>query len=87
MPATLPLWKQWCNINNQVERFFNRCVGSRIALYYPVGRSVIGATANGEPIEKTLHLGIDIAPCVSKEGALILVPTCRTSFDRPHQPT
>jgi hypothetical protein len=51
LESTLPLWKQWCNINTQVERFFSRCVGSRIALYYPVGRSVIGVNANGESIE------------------------------------
>jgi len=51
LESTLPLWRQWCKINDQVERFFNRCVGSRTALYYPVGRSVIGETANGEPID------------------------------------
>jgi hypothetical protein len=58
LESTLPLWKQWCKINDQVERFFNRCVGSRIALYYPVGRSVIGETANGEPITILSKMGI-----------------------------
>ena len=51
LESTLPLWRQWCKINEQVERFFNRCVGSRTALYYPVGRSVVGETAGGTPIE------------------------------------
>jgi hypothetical protein len=51
LESTLPLWKQWCNINTRVERFFGRCVGSRTALYYPVGRSVIGETPNGEAID------------------------------------
>jgi hypothetical protein len=51
LESTVPLWKQWCNINSQVERFFNRCVGSRVALYYPVGRSRIGETGDGQPIE------------------------------------
>jgi hypothetical protein len=50
LESTIPLWKQWCRINDQVERFFNRCVGSRTALHYPVGRSVIGEDANGQPI-------------------------------------
>ncbi|MCL2710670.1 MAG: hypothetical protein FWE95_07300 [Planctomycetaceae bacterium] len=51
LESTVPLWKQWCNINGQVERFFNRCVGSRVALYYPVGRSRIGEDGQGNPIE------------------------------------
>jgi hypothetical protein len=51
LESTLPLWKQWCHINEQVDRFFNRCVGSRTALYYPVGRSVIGTSGDGHPIE------------------------------------
>jgi len=51
LESTVPLWKQWCTINGQVERFFNRCVGSRVALYYPVGRSRIGEDGHGNPIE------------------------------------
>ena len=51
LESTIPLWKQWCNINSQVDRFFARCVGSRTALYYPVGRSPIGSDQEGNPIE------------------------------------
>jgi len=51
LESTIPLWKQWCNINHQVDRFFNRCVGSRTALYYPVGRSVVGTDGEGKPVE------------------------------------
>jgi len=50
LESTLPLWKQWCNINVQVEKFFARCVGSRTALYYPVGNSPVGYDQNGNEI-------------------------------------
>ncbi|GHT17584.1 hypothetical protein FACS1894189_3760 [Planctomycetales bacterium] len=51
LESTLPLWKQWCHINEQVEKFFDRCVGSRTALYYPVGKSPIGVDVDGNVIE------------------------------------
>jgi hypothetical protein len=52
LQSVLPLYDQWKVLNNEVQKFFSKVVGSRHLLKFPVGQSKVGIDHNGVPIYK-----------------------------------
>jgi len=50
--SVMPLYEQWKVLNNEVQKFFSKVVGSRHVLKFPVGQSRVGTDHNGEPVLK-----------------------------------